>query len=64
MRLESERLRAWVYDSLLRTHQELGIGSQPLSLNAISNWVKQKAQQSGLLPHLPAYFDVITIVIT
>jgi len=50
MQLERERLRVWVYDSLVRTHQELGLGSQPLSLNAISKWVKQKAQQSGFLP--------------
>jgi hypothetical protein len=35
---------------LLRTRQELGIGSQPLLLSAITSWVKQEAQQTGLLP--------------
>src|SRR6476661_7703714 len=49
MPIESEILRVWVYDSLVRTNQELGIGSQPLSLTDISRWVKQKAQQNGLL---------------
>ena len=39
-----------MYDSLLRTRQELDMGSQSLSLSAIASWVKQKAQQTGLLP--------------
>ena len=63
MSLWTGRLRILVYASLLRTRQELGIGSQPLSLSAIASWVKQKAQQTGLLPpdtsiFLPSnYFD-------
>jgi hypothetical protein len=51
MPLEPERVRFWVYDSLVRPKQDLGIAShQALSLSDISSWVKQKAQQSGLLP--------------
>jgi hypothetical protein len=51
MPIERERLRAWVYDALVRPKNQLGIPNQQLQLSDISRWVKQKAQQNGLLPN-------------
>jgi hypothetical protein len=49
MPLDPERLRGWVYDALLRPAHEVGANSGGLQLRDISQWVKQKAQQSGSL---------------
>jgi len=55
MPIERERLRAWVYDALTRHRAQLGIPNQPLQLSDIARWVKQKAQQGGILPSDTVY---------
>ena len=50
MSLDPERLRAWVYDALIRPTREVGANSGGLQLGDISRWVKQKAQQAGSVP--------------
>ena len=49
MPLDTERLRGWVYDALIRPTHEVGANSGGLQLGDISQWVKQRAQQSGSL---------------
>ena len=50
MPLDPDRLRGWVYDSLVRPTNQVGANSSGLQLADISRWVKQKAQQAGFLP--------------
>ncbi len=50
MPLDPDRLRGWVYDALARPKNQVGANSGGLQLADISRWVKQKAQQAGLIP--------------
>ena len=49
MPLDPDRLRGWVYDALVRPVSDVGANSSGLRLADISAWVKQKAQQAGLM---------------
>ena len=49
MPLDPDRLRAWVYDALVRPTSQVGANSGGLQLADISTCVKQKAQQAGLM---------------
>ncbi len=50
MPLDPDRLRGWVYDSLVCPTSQVGANSGGLQLADISSWLKQKAQQAGLMP--------------
>ena len=49
MPIEREKLRTWVYDSLVQPPQRLGTSAVNLQLSDIESWVKHKAQEEGLL---------------
>jgi hypothetical protein len=49
MAIDREKLRSWVYDCLVQPPLRIGAAGTALALSNIEDWVKQKAQEDGLL---------------
>ncbi len=49
MPIEREKLCVWVYDALMQPPQRIGASGPNLQLSNIESWVKEKAQEGGLL---------------